>query len=80
MRDVIEIFTSQPTVAHRLLEARKIDYLIACPALAEVDIYSDLYPNGLWAQLERGATPNWLVPVRLGTSSPLRVWRVKPLA
>lgn len=76
MRDHIEIFRSEPEASYRLMKARGITYLAACPKEAELDFYSKKDPEGLWAQIGKGKVPAWLEPLPdLGEG--IKVWRVR---
>ncbi|MBL0924169.1 MAG: hypothetical protein IBJ12_06840 [Sphingomonadaceae bacterium] len=76
MHDHIEIFRSKPEASRRLLKARNINYLVACPKEAELDFYATQDPNGLWAQISKTKVPAWLEPLPdLGEG--IKVWRVR---
>ncbi|MGB5724670.1 MAG: hypothetical protein WBM39_09645, partial [Parasphingorhabdus sp.] len=75
MADQIRIFTSRPDVARRILAAHDIHYIVACEEEAELEIYAKTHPDGLWAQLVKGAKPTWLQPVQIRDSK-LIIWRV----
>ena len=76
MRDHIEIFRSPPDKAHRLMRARNIDYLAACPHEAELRFYARKDPDGLWAQIARGNVPDWLKPMP-DMGKGMKIWRVR---
>ncbi len=76
MHDHIQIFRSDLAVAHRLLQARSIGYLAACPQEAELDFYVHKNPSGLWAQLSKGNTPSWLEPLP-DMGAGIKIWRVR---
>ena len=75
MADQIQIFTSEPEAARRILEAHDIGYIVACDEEAELDIYARKHPAGLWGQLSEGRRPEWLKPVHLRDSN-LTIWSV----
>lgn len=77
MADQIRIFTYTPEKARILLETRNIDYIVACPNEAELEIYAKKHPQGLWAKLSAKQQPDWLQTVHLRDSG-LLLWRVKP--
>ena len=77
MADQIRIFTSPPDVAHRLLEAHNIRYIVACEAEVELAIYMKKNPEGLWSQVVEDRKPDWLQPVHIRDNS-LIIWRVIP--
>jgi hypothetical protein len=76
MRDHIEIFRSLPDSAHRLIQARKIDFLVACPHESELHFYARKNPDGLWAQVGKGNVPDWLQPMP-DMGKGIKVWRVR---
>ena len=76
MHDHIEIFRSKPDASYRLMKARGITYLAVCPKEAELDFYASKDPNGLWAQISKGKTPDWL-ELMPDVGEGLKVWRVR---
>lgn len=78
MRDSIRIFVSPPGAARPMLAARGIEFVVVCPGMAETGHYKRFGPKGLWAELEAGRGPPWLVPLKLPGVSGLRIWRVEP--
>lgn len=77
MRDALTIFLAQPSVSRDIMARRSIEYMVVCPGLPETRIYKLHSPNGLWAQLEAGRTPEWLEPVTLPGVDRLKIWRVR---
>lgn len=75
MRDHIQIFRSAPDQSHRLMKARRIDYLVICPQEAELGFYAQKDPVGLWAQVKKGRIPAWLSPMP-DMGDGIQVWRV----
>jgi hypothetical protein len=76
MRDQIDIFRLSPAKAKAILMRRSINYLITCPGEAEMENYAERAPDGLWAQLDKGETPDWLE--YQGTyGKGIKVWRVR---
>lgn len=75
MRDHIDAWRFTPDKARPILARRGIGYVALCPGTDELDIYADLHPDSLAAQLERGKAPGWLEPLSLGEHG-LKVWRV----
>jgi len=51
---------------------------LICPNMVEGANHKKFAPKGFLAQLERGQVPDWLTPVALPATSPLRLWRVVP--
>ena len=78
--DVMHTFRGTPEDAHAMIARRHIDYVLICPNFSEATGYVAAKPNGFFAQLAKGQVPDWLEPVPLGPKSPLRMWRVKPVA
>jgi hypothetical protein len=76
MHDHIQIFRAEPVAAHRLMQARGINYLAVCPQEAELGFYAKKDPNGLWAQVKKGNVPAWLDPLP-DKGEGIRVWRVR---
>jgi hypothetical protein len=76
MHDHIEIFRSAPEDAHRVMKARSIDYLAACPEEAELGFYAKKDPAGLWAQISKNRVPDWLEPLP-DVGKGIKVWRVR---
>ncbi len=77
MRDVIEIFTRAPAGARSILQRHGAHFLVVCPDLIEPQLYAERNPRGLWAELDAGRTPSWLVPVAWPGESRLQVWRIR---
>ena len=50
--------------------------LLTCPNMAESTIYSVRNKGGFYDQLDKGATFQWLEPVRLPPKSPFKLWRI----
>ncbi len=76
MRDQIDILRLPPDQAHPIMKRHAIDYLVACPGEAELKNYSFNNPLGLWAQVEKGRTPDWL-EYQGTVGKGLKVWRVR---
>jgi hypothetical protein len=75
--DVHHAFTG-PTGAFRgIAAAHRAQYLLICPNMAETTLYQSRGPKGFYAQLVRGAVPNWLEPVALPERSPFRLWKIR---
>lgn len=74
IRRVIDSFVGDPEVAHRIMRAEGMNYVLIDPRGGEALLYAESAPDGLMARLIAGHPPAWLRPVSLGTS-PLRMWR-----
>ncbi|MGK6318836.1 hypothetical protein [Sphingomonas sp. DT-204] len=75
MHEVLATFLGSAEQARRAITARRADYVVGCPGLAEPELFKKYAPNGFWAQLERGEQFDWLEPVQI-PHSPMLVWRV----
>lgn len=69
------IFTAAPDEARARLAAARVDYLLVCPADADIRFFAARTPDGLIAALLRGDVPAWLEPVSNGT--PTSIYRVR---
>lgn len=76
MKDLIIAFTRPPEVARSVLERRKIDYVVLCPDLNEVRVFTKLGPGGIVDRLSHGRRLDWLQPVRIDGYPQVGVWRV----
>ena len=68
-------FLDKPEDAHAIIRQRKIDYVVLCPSMNEIDVYRTLRPDGLAASLVEGKVPEWLEPVASQGEGVL-IWRV----
>lgn len=76
MRDHIDMYRLPAKQAKFIIQRRKVTHIVACIDEAEMQGYSERNPDGLWAQLEKGKTPDWLEAMPdMGKS--LKVWRVR---
>ncbi len=75
--DSMNAFRGSPEQARALIAAHRSDYLLICPHMNQATIFSARSPKGFYAQLEKGATFDWLEPIDLGKDSPLQMWRVR---
>jgi hypothetical protein len=76
MRDLIDIYRLPPAQSRAIALRRKITHIIICPDEAEMKGYANRNPDGLSAQLVKGNTPDWLVPLQPLNKS-LKVWQVR---
>lgn len=74
IRRVINAFRGPPEVAHRIMTAHGMAYLLVDPGSTEAEIYARDAPHGLMADLLAGKPPAWLERVAL-PGSDLRMWR-----
>lgn len=75
IRTVLATFLADPARARGEVVRSGATYVAGCPGVNETEMYRTLAPDGLWAQLERGAPVNWLVPIPIA-NSPVLAWRV----
>lgn len=75
MRRAIEFFTADEAKARAAFEGSGAKFLIFCPASSEASVFRMIAPGGLAARLSKGAAPDWLSPVEVEGSAPIRVWR-----
>ncbi|MFC3424251.1 hypothetical protein [Rhizorhabdus histidinilytica] len=74
IRRVILAFTQPPEVAHRIMAAHGMTYVLIDPDGTEASLYAGAARDGLAARLLHGEAPEWLEPVPLEGST-LRLWR-----
>jgi hypothetical protein len=76
--DVHRAFEGNEANARRIARKYGATLLLICPNFAEATVYRSKAPKGFYAGLERGTVPAWLEPVKLPTTSPFKLWRIKP--
>ena len=76
MAEVIGAYLAKGEKARELVTGSHADLLMICQGTQEMDIYIEAAPNGLAAQLARGQTPEWLVPVQPDVLKPYQVYRI----
>jgi hypothetical protein len=76
MHDQIAFFISDPAKAEQLARGRGITYVATCLGEAEMDLYARKKPDGLWGQIAKGKTPDWLEPMP-DMGKGVKVWRVR---
>ncbi len=76
MHDQIEIFRSAPEKARALLAKRGITRIAVCTDEAEMGMYAEKDPKGLWAALANARVPDWLENEGVYGDG-IMVWRVK---
>ncbi len=77
--DVYHGFGGSADQARALMAKHGATLLLICPHLSEATVYKYRWPNGFYAQLDRGQIPDWLAPVALPKGSPFKLWAVKSL-
>ncbi len=76
IHDHIAIFKNTPGIAWQYLKAHQINYIAICPNEAEMDIYLQRDPKGLWAILKSGNWPGYLTPMP-DMGDGIKIWRVR---
>lgn len=76
MKTLIETAQGSVEDAHSTLIARRTDYVLTCPTLAELRNYGRRAPDGFAAMLLEGEAPEWLQPLPLESEGGLKLWRV----
>ena len=70
----LTIYTAKPDEAYAGLRDAQVDYLLVCPADADMQFFARYAPGGLIASILRGEVPGWLKPV--GTGGPALIYAV----
>jgi hypothetical protein len=73
---MLKLMLAPVPTARQMLADRGVDYVVVCSAAPDQDLVK-LAPEGLAARLGRGETPDFLVPLDLGPTHNLSVWRVR---
>jgi MFS family permease len=76
MRAHIDIYRLPPAQSLAIVERRKVTHIVGCSDEAEMQSYEKRNPKGLWAQLAKGNTPDWLEKMP-DMGEGLKVWRVR---
>ena len=76
MRAHIDIYRLPPAQSHAIVKRRKVTHIVGCSDEAEMQSYVKRDPKGLWAQLAKGNTPDWLEKMP-DMGEGLKVWRVR---
>lgn len=76
MRAHIDIYRLPPAQSHIIVKRRKVTHIVGCTEEAEMLGYVKRDPEGLWAQLAKGNTPDWLEAMP-DMGEGLKVWRVR---
>lgn len=74
--DIHHAFDGSPEQARAIAKRHGATLLLTCPNMSESTIYRSRSPNGFYARLSRGEKFDWLTPMPLPASSPLKLWRV----
>ncbi len=76
MAEVIGSYLAQKDRARQIVTGSHADLLMICQGTQEMDVYIESASKGLAAQLARGQTPDWLVPVHPDALKPYQVYRI----
>ena len=76
MRAHIDIYRLPPAQSHIIVKRRKVTHIVGCTDEAEMQGYVKRDLEGLWAQLAKGNTPDWLEAMP-DMGEGLKVWRVR---
>jgi hypothetical protein len=76
MRAHIDIYRLPAIQSRGIIQRRKVTHIVACTDEAEMKGYQRRNPDGLWAQLAKGNTPDWLEAMP-DMGEGLKVWRVR---
>ncbi len=76
MRAHIDIYRLPPAQSHIIVKRRNVTHIVGCTDEAEMQGYVKRDPEGLWAQLAKGNTPDWLEAMP-DMGKGLKVWRVR---
>ena len=76
MRAQIDMYRLPEAQSYAIVRSRNISHIVACMGEAEMRGYEKRNPDGLWAQLAKGNTPDWLEPLP-DMGDGLKVWRVR---
>lgn len=74
--DAHRALTSKPSKARKLIEARRGKYVVWCASSGGGERLKEANPDGLVAQIENGAVPDWLLPITDRTKTGLRLYKV----
>jgi hypothetical protein len=74
--DTEHAFRGTPDQAHAIMLAHHAQYLLLCPHMSESTIYQAEAPQGFYAKLQTGWTPNWLARQPLPANSPYQLWKI----
>ncbi|MFV0280934.1 MAG: hypothetical protein ACK5JM_09280 [Rhodoblastus sp.] len=72
----IDVFMAEPAAAAKIARASGADYLLACPAMARMQIMAERAPQGLAAALMAGRIPDWLEPLAI-KAGPNTIYRIR---
>lgn len=75
-RTLISAMIATPDKARALIAAAGVDYIADCVGSIDARDFQRAAPDGLQAQLSKGAVPAWLSPVEGTQQAPLRLYRV----
>ncbi len=72
----LAIFTAPPVDARARLGSAGVDYVLVCPADADMQFFAQHFPEGLIGEILAGRAPAWLTPELL--AGPATIYRVSP--
>jgi hypothetical protein len=78
IKDTMLTFIRGDEAARAILLKHRIDYIVVCPDMVEMDVYSGYGPDGLWSHLRKGKTPPWLKPASIPHNPGFAIWKVEP--
>ena len=75
-RLALDTFRAEPAAAESMVRGSGTRYIAFCPGINDMELYRDVAPRGLGAQLDQGNVPGWLKPLALDT--PYKVFELVP--
>jgi hypothetical protein len=76
MEDTIRFFLADDATAYGIARRYHPDYLFFCAGDNDIWLFSRVAPQGLAAQLSKGAPPAWLVPVKVPGLRAATIYRI----
>ena len=74
-RLALDAFRAEPAAAESMVRASGTRYIVFCPGINDIELYRDIAPMGLAAQLDGGKVPGWLKQLPLDT--PYKVFELR---
>lgn len=72
----LDLLQAQPAAAQAIAAQNKVGLIAVCPSDLETEKILKLAPNGLLAQIQDGAIPDWLTETPAPAASKLRIFTV----